>query len=412
MAVAIGAGLAYLLVAVLIGVATGVRLGGRDLTVSFALAAAPVALAAANLESGLFEQKFASEIAFQQFKGLERTVDTSTFGVLALLSAPAFLVVDSWEATIGTNIGLVAAVFAYVHRVDARLSLLMLAPAVLNFSIFALRDPLIGACFLGLTLLMSAPALTRRGAAVGLGAALAVTRPESALVVAAVWCGRLVRQQRLIRYRLIAVPFVLAGILAALYLAPRAIGFNRNVFGADLFELLDTFAVRRGQRFDGGDDGGGSNILGGAIVDLPLAIRYPIQLLTVFVLPLPFEIRSLTMALAFVDSIVFITVVARLLRTRHWISISLLGVYVASIAFFAVNYGNLFRLRMPAYFIVLGGLLAVRIWDRSPGRAERRSVADPAAPDGRHDVTGATDATDVTGATDGAVPVGAGRRAR
>ncbi len=380
-AIAVGAGLGYLLVAVLVGAVTGLRLTGRDLIVSFSLAAALTALAAANLEFGLFEQKFASEIAFQQFQGVERTVDTGTFTVLSLLSTPAFLVVDSWEATIGTNVGLIAATFAYVHRADARLSLLMLAPAVVNFSIFALRDPLIGVCFLALTLVIAAPRLTRPLGAVGAGTALAITRPESALVVAAVWCGRLVRQQRLIRYRLIAVPFVIAAIVAALYLAPRAIGFSRSAFGSDLFELLDNFAVRRGQRYEG-PDGGGSNILGGALVDLPFVLRYPVQLVAVFVLPLPFEIRSLTLALAFVDSLVFAWSVRRLVRTRHWVSIWLLGIYLASIAFFAVNYGNLFRLRMPAYFIILGGLLAHRAWGDGSS-TDRRQAAGAVGEDGR-----------------------------
>lgn len=349
------------------------RISNRAFQASFTYLCVVTAIAVANFEFGVLEQKGASEIALRVFEG--SSGEPSTFVLQALVNAVPFALTGAWYAAIGTNVAIVAVALAYLHERDRRIARIMWAPAVVNFALFALRDPLIGVCFMALTVMLCVPPARLRSKLAEWAVVLFtyLARPETV----AVYVGGKASQvwQRVGRrtWMLVLLPVVALALLAGLSYLPRTLGLQTQASLNELPGVLSQFFESRAGRSSVGI-GSGSNILGGALPGLPFVVRFPIQVLSFFVLPFPFEITTVFLLLAFVDSVVFITLTVRFFRRAPATAKRVFVLYAGAVSFFASNYGNVLRLRMPAYFIIAGGLLAARLLPAT------RKVAKPAQP--------------------------------
>ena len=371
----IGSSVSFLLGAVLI---VSTRSVHRDALVQamFILVTLTV-VAAVNLRFGIIEQKFASEFAFDRFLGQESLRPNDTFAVQALANTPAFLLAQGWEAAIGTNAAVTALTYAFLWDQRSRAHLYFLAPAALNFSFFALRDPFIGLIFMFLVLSFGSE-FTLRKLPVPLliaGVAMFWTRPENLLIILAL-VGVLAYQHSrtsLMRFCVIGAGGIAA--IGALRFAPALLGVNQTISIGNLPAFFAEFSEDRGTRTAATGVGGGSDILGGALQRWPLPIRYPVQLFTFFVLPLPFEIRSVTLLLSAVDSVFFFFASRKLFKEGTAPSKLLFVVYVLVAAFFSSNYGNVFRIRYPLYFIIGAGLYSNRNRNAEEESGQKQALA-------------------------------------
>lgn len=326
-----------------------------------------VLAASLNFELGIVGQKVASTVAFEVFTGSPGSEAQDTFLFHSLLNAIPFALTGHWWAAIGTNCALVALIYAYARTRHRAASLYVLGPAVLNFALFALRDIAIGFVMFVLGYLVVLPVTRRTRALEGGGLlALVISRPENAIIYVlarlsmagssfsfkATWNRQRTRHSRTVR-RLFGV----VAVAALLILAPAALGLEVETNPARVPATIEGFFESRATRAAPGA-GGGSNILGGTLAGMPFFTRFPIQVAAFFVLPFPFEVRSLDMLLALADSVVFCLLTLRFVRSAPTPGIRFLVVYVLAVAAFASNYGNLLRLRMPAYFLMAGVLVA------------------------------------------------------
>ncbi len=315
-------------------------------------------LAAANFEFGFFEQKFASSFSYDVFIGRESVVRNSTFFLQYILNLPAFLMTDAWWAATGTNIAIFSGIFYYTYLKKPALTLLLFAPAILNFSMFALRDPIIAALFFWIAIFQKERnQMLQLAKQSVLTLFFLVVRPENVLIVVLWRMTTLVDWSRHMLLTIALIPVLLVAGWGALSFAPGLLGLgdvgNQSSLSSQASDLFESRATRHSS-----EDTGKSNILNGSLVEFPFPLRYPIQVFTFFVLPLPFEIKTMALALAFLDSIVFCALTWKLCQTRNKYAIAFLVVYVLAAAFFSSNYGNVFRIRLPAYFIIIGGLIA------------------------------------------------------
>ena len=312
------------------------------------------ALAAANFEYGLFEQKFASPFAYDMYLGRESLANNSAFYLQYILNIPAFIMTNAWWAATGTNIALMSGIFYYIYLKKPAFTLLLFAPAILNFSMFSLRDPIIAALFFWIAVSQAEKNQTLQWAKQAVLAMLfLIIRPENILIVVLWRLSTLIDWSKHALLTVVMIPVLLLAAWGAMSFAPGLLG----VGGAGNQTSMADFYQDRTTRHTANDTGK-SNILNGQLASLPLPLRYPIQVFTFFVLPLPFEIRTMTLALAFLDSIVFCTLTWKLLQTRNKVALTFLAVYVLAVAYFSGNYGNVFRIRLPAYFIIIGGLIS------------------------------------------------------
>ena len=351
---------------------TGRKVSAGAFASSFAYLVVVGGLAGYNFEAELFAQKVASEYAFRQLETSEHV----TFAVQAAANAVPFLLTGAWWAAIGTNIAAVAVLKAYLFDEHRRLSLIMWAPAVVNFGLFALRDPLIGVCVFGLTMIICRPPTRLAGRVVEIVLILvsASLRPESIVIYLVSRFAGMRERMREHPWLIIALPGLILGLVYALTYVPVLLGLPSQTGIGQLPDLLQSFFIARADRNPTGFDTGGGNILGGALTSMPFIVRYPIQIFTFFVLPLPFEVRSVTLLLAMLDSVVFIALTVAFWRRAPAPAKRFFTVYVLAVSFFAANYGNVFRLRLPAYFIIAAGLVVAHQMERR--RAEGRGDAD------------------------------------
>ena len=328
----------------------------RSLLFSFGYLAILTTIAATNFEFEIFEQKFASEFPFDVFKQRESLRANSTFILQAIVSSLAFFITDVWWAAIGTNVALTAAVFYFVHSRKPWLSLILLAPAIVNFCMFALRDPVISALSLAVTWLLLAPSSPGQWIKQTISILLfGLIRPENIAIFAYAKLMTIVSRHGRSFLLYLSFPLLIAAGAVIATFIPQMLGMESKSVGR-LPDAANEFYEARATRHDD-IDGGGSDILGGALDRQPLAIRYPVQVFTFFVLPLPFEIDNLAMALAFIDSLVFIAIAFYFHKNSSRDAIIIFWIFVLAVAFFSSNYGNVFRLRLPAYYIMLAGLL-------------------------------------------------------
>lgn len=328
----------------------------RSLGWSFGYLVFLTSIAVINFELEIFEQKLASQLSFDVFKQRESLQNNSTFILQAVVSSLAFLITDAWWAAIGTNVALTAAVFYFVHSRKPQYSVIMLAPAIVNFCMFSLRDPVISALTLAVTWFLLAPPSTGNWFKQGFSILLfALIRPENIAIFG--YAKLMTVVGRYSRSFLLYLSFPLligVGLVIAAFI-PKMLGIEAQSVSR-LPDAANEFYEARATRHDD-DEGGGSDILGGALDRQPIAVRYPIQVLTFFVLPLPFEIRGLAMGLAFFDSLIFMAIVYVFHKHCSREAIIIFWVFVLAVSFFSSNYGNVFRLRLPAYYVMLAGLV-------------------------------------------------------
>lgn len=308
-------------------------------------------LAGLNFELGIIDQKVAATYAFDHVLRPPGSTSHLTFAAQGVLNLPAFLVTGAWWAAIGTNSAIVALVFTWLLDRENELAWWFLGPAVVNFALFSLRDLLIGVLLLVLTLdTVRRPERLPGPLAWACLVALAITRPELAFVYGVarvlIWSLRVTHGVE----RLVLAPVMVILLVVGLQLAPATIGLESGANPVETVELLDGFVASRTERHVT-ETADGSYILGGRVVEMPIVARLPIQVLAFFVLPFPFEIRSISLALAFADSLWLGAFLWRYRARMTMPVVVLAGLMVVSVAFFSGNYGNLFRLRMPLYFV-------------------------------------------------------------
>ena len=142
-------------------------------------------------------------------------------------------------------------------------------------------------------------------------------------------------------------------LIGVLYLGPSIAGMTLGIGTNISYSNIIDFAVLRYERHSGGE-GGGSHILGGSLFQLPFWQRYPVQVLSFFVNPLPFEFKLRYLPAA-IDSILFSYFSLKSYRRysilklnqKHILWSSIVAILFLSL--FSSNYGNLFRLRMVFY---------------------------------------------------------------
>lgn len=314
-------------------------------------------LASANFELDIIAQKFASEFAFDLFIGRDSLRSSDGFILQYLVSWPAFMLTNVWWAAIGVNVAAMTLLYAYIALYDRKLAMFVMAPAIVNFSMFSLRDPLIGVLFFMIAITISHPDPVKRLLKqIGTGFLFLLIRPENILIVAGATIFDMFRRYRKSVWILFAIPVALAGAYVGLTMVPRVLGlaFSGSIF--DLPIALAEFYEKRSLRWDDAD-GGGSNILGGRLPEIPFVLRYPLQVLSMFILPLPIDLNKPALALAAMDSVVFCFLAYKFHKAANIRVIILFWCYVLMVALFINNYGNSFRLRMPVYMIMFGGLL-------------------------------------------------------
>jgi hypothetical protein len=314
-------------------------------------------LASLNFELDIIEQKFASEFAYDLFVGRDSLRSSEGFVLQYLICWPAFALTDVWWAAIGVNIAAMTLLYAYIASFNQRLGLFILAPAIVNFSMFSLRDPLIGVLFFMLAVTITNPdPIKRMLKQTGTSALFMLIRPENILIVVGAHIFGLFRRYRKSGWVLLAIPVMLVGGYVGILMIPQLLGIKFSGSILDLPLVLSEFYDRRANRWDA-SDGGGSNILGGRLSDIPFLFRYPIQILSFFMLPLPIDLNRPALALAALDSCVFFYLARKFHKGADARVIILFWCYVLMVSLFMSNYGNAFRLRMPAYMIMFGGLL-------------------------------------------------------
>ena len=367
----VGAFLSYALLMLAQVMIRPVRLEG--FVWSFVVLLGLAILASLNLQFGIFEQKLASELAFEWYSG-NRIPLNRAFALQAVANAPSFFIANTWHAAIGTNVAVTAATCAFLYDSEKKSHLYFLGPATVNFAIFALRDPFIGLIFFALVLAIGQRFEVKRLVVPTLvaGVAMYFTRPENILIILALAWFLSFRSSNTALAKFFMVAAGVVGALAALRLGPALLGAGGDISIGNLPGFFAEFSEARATRTTRTGVGGGSDILGGALARLPIFVRYPLQLLTFFVLPLPFEIRSFALLLAAFDSCFFAYSSRKLFREGSKPAKVIFVVYVLVTAFFSSNYGNVLRIRYPLYFVIGAGLF-VGSSDESPNRSELSS---------------------------------------
>ena len=318
-------------------------------------------LAGLNFQWVVFEQKFASTFAFDLFEGHDPAARRPTFLLQTLVNWPVFSLTGVWWAAIGTNIAILVLGFILFARHDPRLALWLLAPALVNFSLFSLRDPLIAALCFVLALGLLDPLIWRRALGQAVGAvAFLLVRPENVVLLVLANALAVVIEKWRTMWGALLLPLAAVAAVYGGQFAPQALGLDGVVRFWDLPLVLNEFFTSRAERW-GAELGGGSNILGGALTELGFLPRYAIQIASFFVLPFPFEITSWLLAMAFVDSLVFIALSVQAHRVGPAKILGFFWVYVLAVSLFSANYGNVFRMRLPAYSLLLAALFAGRV---------------------------------------------------
>ncbi|MDA8770455.1 hypothetical protein N9M97_02840, partial [Planktomarina temperata] len=318
----------------------GVRLRVENLIISTVLLSVCTLAASINFEMSIIPQKFASEFSYNVFLGHENVRSSIGFYVQVIYCYIAYSLTGAWWSAIGTNISLTVLFFTFVYRNNPNLAFYVLSPAAVNFSFFALRDPIILVIMFSVTLIFlnSKYLISLIKNFIWIFASLFV-RPENIGIIVLTYGMEAIRANR----AKIWMPFLLFCLLIFIYftapMVPRLLGVEFKGSMLDLPIAMTEFYEARANRW-GSDDGGGSNILGGSLPEYPFLLRFAIQVTSFFILPLPFEIRSVPLGLAAVDSVVFIRLYLTFSRKAHPKAKIIFWIYVFSVAIFMNNYGN------------------------------------------------------------------------
>ncbi len=351
-----------------------------------------------NANFAILESKVADERALELYQkyllGINTVGSLSTnlyllakeqFAVQTLINAPFFALFGESVTTIiftnsffGAIVAPVASLMLYQsfnERVARRaLILFSLYPALINFSMFGLRDPLI---FFFMTVFAVSAMCISVGFARGFHTltgfvnclGMLLLRPELFYVVVALIgllmtprAFRLIRpEQRFIERVAVAVVFLSIGVVFAgamvflsVYVAAKQIGANT----INPMDIAGERAVERFERAEETDFGGGSHLMSGdQYRNLSTGARVAIQTAGLVVLPFPWLIEGVAQLLAFFDScylmvLMFLALMYIRGHTRYKaVSGALLFAYCIALLGMGVivsNAGNGFRMRFGA----------------------------------------------------------------
>lgn len=324
---------------------------------------------------GFIEEKVASFVSFDMYQG---HVNTQTFLVQYFLAYVPFTLFQYEYTAHALNMGLQGFIFVlgmqyiFYDKPGRWIYLFLLFPAYYNFSIFGLRDPLVNLICTLLVITVLArkksevfPVVCILMSFIALG-----IRPEfSVMLIGFVGIYLYTISSRYQRLAILIVGSV--AFYYALLFLPLAFGIRSTGSALRNIEIIAQFNELRHDRRIGGD-GSGSHILDGALYSFPMIFRYPIQVASSFIAPLPFEIRGGAFVFAFIESLVFsfTAFFAAKRCTSNPQSLLLFScgmLYMLLQALFAINYGNILRIRYPCYIFFLGSIVSARKLDSEFG---------------------------------------------
>jgi hypothetical protein len=355
--------LAYVLIFIL-GVLAITRLSVRHLGLAMFSFVLLTLFAMLNARFVVIDEKVASFISYRIWLG---EANTLTFKLQYWLSLPAFNASGDPYAAHGVNIAVQALCFLLAMRFilttqapTVIIVALILFPSYYHYSIFGLRDPYINLlCTLFVILAIQDDLKKLIVGGILLGILAVFARPEFAIILMSLVALRIFQRMTPAQKILSVIGYLAAAYVGLLYM-PLAFGLvPRGDVSANIEQLVGFNEARQERRLGGDGGGSGSHILGGALYTLPFFLRYPVQLVASFVAPLPHEISGIMQVLGFVESMLFCAVTFLAWRnSRHsdvarylfWCGFF----YMALQAVFAINYGNLLRMRYPAYIFFIG----------------------------------------------------------
>lgn len=335
-----------------------------------------------NGQTGLIEEKVASFVSYDMFKGGDFQIP---FLVQYIFAYVPFALLDYEYSAHGMNMGIQAFSFllgvqyVFKGKIHWLLPVFMLFPSYFHYSIFGLRDPMISL----VTLLIVISAInTDKKRFVQICIAFAVVsiglRPEFSMIILG-FAGVRLFVDASKRQRIFIFILGLIGLYGLLLVMPIAFGLSSTGSAINNVDLMVQFNELRANRRLGQEYGDGSHILGGQLYSYDFLVRYPIQVLASFVAPLPVDIRGALDLLAFGESVLFCFIVflaakkARLNRTA--LVLFLCGAaYMVLQAIFAANYGNILRVRYPAFIFFLAASVSSGALSSIPRKRVRRSA--------------------------------------
>lgn len=336
----------------------------------------------ANDSFGLIQEKVASFVSYDMYKGLDFQLGFVVQYVLAWIPLNIF---DYEYVAHGLNMGMQAFTFMlgakYIFNLKPSWLLLvfMIFPSYYHYAIFGLRDPLIN--LIATFIVIGALHFDKRMflllclllAAVSVG-----IRPEFSMIIAGFAMLREFIDSSG-RRRVVVGVLGLVGLYGALLVMPAAFGLPTSFNPVQNIESMTQFnELRNARRL--GEDGSGSHILGGTLYSYPFIARYPIQVAASFLAPLPFDIRGNLDLIAFAESLLFcgVAFLALFLHQRNYKATLLFFFGVTFImlqAIFAINYGNILRIRYPSLIFFLAAIVAAtQNYTAKPKRSQRRRV--------------------------------------
>lgn len=361
---------------------------GRTLFVHTLLFVILCVIATMNAEFDFIEEKVASFISYDMYEGAPTAI---TFLLQYYISYPAFALTDSPYAAHSVNLALqslsflIAMKFILKERKGTLAGIgLFLFPAYYNFTIFGLRDPYVNL----ITTIFVASLINHTSLGLFVASAILaflslMARPEFSFMLVAFGLLKLfLASSRVVKIATLIV--YTAMLYASLLFLPLAFGISSTGSVSGNLQKMAEFNDLRNERRLGGDGAGsGSHILGGKLYNLPMVVRYPIQVAATFVAPLPHEIHGGALAIAFLESLIFTYfAVAAWNRSRGSPKARFLFLcgllYILAIALFSINYGNILRMRYPGHIMFVGAIALAAEERRRSRRAAR--VAAGSAP--------------------------------
>ncbi len=362
------------------------RLNRRQLNLTLIGFLVLLSLAILNANLEFIEEKIASFISHSLHNGESESI---AFRLQYYVTLPAFWLTNHPYSAHATNIAIQTLCFLLAFRYilpkrgPTWLEICVLIyPAYYHYSIFGLRDPyinLISTLFTILAIRNKRFGIFVWGSLLGIVSLLA--RPEFSVILFS-FVGLYFYIGLNQKNKIIFTAIYLLLINTAGNYLPYALGVAPRGNLIDNIEQIAEFNELRNERRLG-SDGGGSSILGGTLFNYPLIARYPIQVITSFISPLPFEIRSPILFFGFIESMLFTTIAAIAWRrskdvknARYIFYCALL--YILLQAFFAMNYGNNLRIRYPSYIMFIGSISISIQSERAKSISNRLSVKEEA----------------------------------
>ena len=345
------------------------------------------ALFIGNSVLGIFPPKVANDFGLfwveHHIFGNMAVPPADSFAIQGLLIAPLYgIVIDPIYLALAANTaaysiaGYAVGRFAFMLTPPRKAAFIFLAyslfPAANNFVMFGLRDPIIlaGATFffLGIGRYLIGHSRTIFNGEVLLGAMIMlVSRPELAVIfvpsIGVIGMRVAARKYRGSAARHVKPALYMLAILLLVpisYLSYQVAASNVGFKEAGIATVLSIYGEARYERqFSDKDQSGDQSAIipPNLYAQLPLPARVAMQTAGMLILPFPWLIDRIPKALAFIDSLVYLGLLWKLLRTRHVREVRY-GLLVFAIALLGMgttvsNFGNAFRMRIVLYPILI-----------------------------------------------------------